>query len=267
MTVGLRRRRATIGMPREDHAAVDDWARWFRARAFGRVVLVRVLVLGFAVVATVSEHWLEPRAPGTMFPGVARAGLWRACAHYASSSPVRDRSSIARWWREVERSFRGIHGLDQFPPECVGAEALYGDVYETNYWPSITGTRAAAIGFIFASILELTVLVFYFLRRRRVSKGGFATASSVSYSILAWVCAVAACVVYATLVRDIRKNTPAYVKNGNAVFTDWLGWGFWMFLACAATHTLMLACSIRDWDAASRARFAERMDRSDNAER
>jgi len=251
-------------MPRERGA--DDHGRFFRDVFFVRSACLRACVVAFAVISTASEFWLAPSAPGKMFPGVARAGLWRACADVASVPPrsSRDSSSVTRFLDEVRRSFAGLGRDDASPGRCERAALLYGEIYGTNYWPSIVACRALAITYVFTSAVELVVVVFYYARRRKRARGGFATASSCVYSTLATGAAVSVCVAYAALVASIRETTPSYVPD-RVAFSRFVGWGYWMFLACACVSTILCIVSVVDWDRASRRRW-ERASRRDDDE-
>ena len=240
---------------------------FFRDVFFLRSACARACVLAFAVISSVSEFWLAPSAPGRMFPGVARAGLWRACADVASVPPrsSRDSSSVTRFLDEVRISFTGLGRKDATPGRCEGASALYGDVYGRNHWPTIVACRALVILYLFMSAMELCVLSFYYWRRRKRARGGFATASSCAYSTLATGAAVATSVAYATLVASIRDDTPWYVPDRGA-FARFLGWGYWMFLACACASTTHWLWNVVDWDRASRARWERASRRNNDAE-
>lgn len=239
-----------------------DWWKFYRVAFFVRFSAWRALTLAFAVVSLCSEQWLEPKRPARALPGISRAGLWRVCYHFSNIDARRpDRSSITRWWREMETSFRGL-GRDSRQCSTEIGE-FYGDVFGGNHMSLVELTRACAVGFIFYGAMELVCEVFYFIRRRR-AKAGFASTSAAVYGGFAEIACIIACVSYAVLVARVRADMPSYIAKD--AFVDYLGWGYWMWLTCACAHSLSWTFVIVDWDSASKARAARRSHRAFRAQ-
>ena len=199
----------------------QDWWKFYRIAFFVRFSAWRALTLAFALVSLCSEQWLEPARPARALPGISRAGLWRVCYHFANIDERRlDRSSITRWWREVETSFRGL-GRDSRQCSTEIGE-FYGDVFGSRHMSLVELTRACAVGFIFYSAMELVCEIFYFIRRRQ-AKAGFASTSAAVYGGFAEIACIIACVSYAVLVARVRADTPSYISKD--AFVNYLGWG------------------------------------------
>ena len=98
------RRRVAVGGMTTSRDGGHDRCRAYRTLCFVEFAAFKALALGFVVVSVVSEYWLEP------VPGLSRAGLWRVEYHVGGVDETRGvpRSSVSRFWREVERSFRGL---------------------------------------------------------------------------------------------------------------------------------------------------------------
>ena len=167
------RRRDAVGGMTTSRDGGRDRCRAYRTLCFVELAAFKALALGFVVVAVVSEYWLEPRAPARTVPGLSRAGLWRVEYHVGGVDETRGvpRSSVSRFWREVERSFRGL-GDDAGREGRPGR--AYANLFGRSHATRFRVTQATAIAFVFALALEWIVLVFYFARRRE-RRGGFAT--------------------------------------------------------------------------------------------
>jgi len=247
---------------RDDDDAGDDWWRFYRTACFVRYAAFKVLALGFVVVSIVSQYWLEPRAPASSVPGLARAGLWRAEYHVGGvdddgTACRLPRSSVSRFWCELERSFVRLGDGDGAGRERRPGR-VYANIFGRSHAVRFRVTQATSIGFAFALTLEWIVLVFYFVRRRG-RRDGFATASSTAYSGIGAAMATCACVSYASIVAYVRADTPTHVPGlRKAAFTAYLGWGYWMFLTCACAHVTTFGFSAFDWDRASKARARRR---------
>ena len=251
------RRRDAVGGMTTSRDGGRDRCRAYRTLCFVELAAFKALALGFVVVAVVSEYWLEPRAPARTVPGLSRAGLWRVEYHVGGVDETRGlpRSSVSRFWREVERSFRGL-GDDAGREGRPGR--AYANLFGRSHATRFRVTQATAIAFLFALALEWIVLVFYFARRRE-RRGGFATASSTTYSGAGAAAAICACVAYASIVAYVRADTPTHVPGlRKANFTAYLGWGYWMFLTCGCAHLVSFVFSLVEWDRASKARARRR---------
>jgi hypothetical protein len=251
------RRRDAIGGMTTSRDGGRDRCRAYRTLCFVELAAFKALALGFVVVAVVSEYWLEPRAPARTVPGLSRAGLWRVEYHVGGVDETRGvpRSSVSRFWREVERSFRGL-GDDAGREGRPGR--AYANLFGRSHATRFRVTQATAIAFVFALALEWIVLVFYFARRRE-RRGGFATASSTTYSGAGAAAAICACVAYASIVAYVRADTPTHVPGlRKANFTAYLGWGYWMFLTCGCAHLVSFVFSLVEWDRVSKARARRR---------
>ena len=159
------RRRDTVGGMTTSRDGGRDRCRAYRTLCFVELAAFKALALGFVVVSVVSEYWLEPRERARTVPDLSRAGLWRVEYHVGGVDGTRGlpRSSVSRFWREVERSFRGL-GDDAGREGRPGR--AYANLFGRSHATRFRVTQATAIAFVFALALEWIVLVFYFARRR-----------------------------------------------------------------------------------------------------
>jgi len=236
-----------------------SYARFYRCFFLSCAVVARVVVLAGAIVALFSEHWMlgPVRGQRVGVPGLAHVGLWRACATGGRSDNVND--DIRAWWRDAERGFVDV-GKDDWLERCGQASsywnaASFGGPKMKILW----SVRACVIGYIGYSTLELICLVFYGALPSRQRRGlGVSSKSVVAYGALTSAIGVAACVAFASMVESVRRSTPTRFGVHRFAFYRYIGWGFWLFLACACASILCVLYSTFDLAETTRGRRQRR---------
>jgi hypothetical protein len=241
------------------------YARFYRRFFLSCAVVARVVVLAGAIVALFSEHWMLGPARGQRVgvPGLAHVGLWRACA--TGGRDVRednDDGEIYAWWRDAERGFVDV-GKDDWLARCGDASTYWNVAFGGPKMKSLWSVRACAIGYVGMGALELICLVFYGALPSRQRRGlGVSSKSVVTYGALTSALGGAACIAFASIVERIRRATPTQIGVHRFAYYRYIGWGFWLFLACACASILCVLYSAFDLAETTRGRGRRRRHRN-----
>ena len=228
-------------------ASYASYARFYRCFFLACAVVARVVALAGAIVALFSERWMLGPVRGAQIgvPGLSRVGLWRACA--TGGRDGGDGGDDPAWLRDAARGFTGVTA-DDWLARCSDAAtywnaAAFGGSKMKTLWTA----RACAIGYVGYGALELACLVFYGASPSRRRRGlGVSSASAVAYGAVSSALGAAACVAFASMVERVRRSTPTRYGVHRFAFHRYIGWGFWLFLACACASCSWLAYSARD---------------------